>query len=121
MGVVDHDADVVDGGGDHLETSRHVLELADTLLDGAEGQIECRRGRDCGEDVIGVRPADQLRSDLHGPARRPHVEREAVERIGDRARCDISRRIDRVAHGAGDRRGKLAAPPIVSIRHADRL
>ena len=45
MGVVNDDANVVVGRRDHLETSGDVLEVADALFDGTEGQIESGGGR----------------------------------------------------------------------------
>ena len=47
---------------------------------------------DRGEDVVDVRPADQLRAHVERAARRSDVERQAVERERQRARRDVGRR-----------------------------
>ena len=70
------------------------------------------------QDVVDVRPADELRSHVQRAARRPDVERQAVERERQRPRRDVGRLIDRVRDGPCRHLDERGAVRIVEVDQA---
>ncbi len=79
------------------------------------------RGGDRREDVVDVGPADQPRLDADRAARRPHVERQPLERKRQRAGRDVGRAIDGVGHRPAADLGQRQPARIVDIDQARRV
>jgi len=79
MRVVDDDSHVVGAGRHHLEPARDVLQRGNTLLDRAERNIKRHRGRDGGENVVGIRPTHEWRCESERAAGRPYVEAQSLD------------------------------------------
>ena len=113
--VVHDHADVVAGVGDDLKAARaRPSSCAMPLSIALERQVERGRGRDGGEDVVGVGAADQPRLDVQRPARRASPRTGSPSRVERQvARPDVRGGVDRI----GDRR---ASRSTTARRHGDR-